>query len=51
LNYKTPAEIKNKKECYYDVEMLKSRTDEKNGDFSTFQYPPKDEKLTSKLHF
>lgn len=42
LNYKTPAEMKIKKDkCYYDVEMLISQTDEKIRDLSIFQYPIK----------
>ena len=42
LNYKTPAEMKIKKElCYYDVEMLISQTDENKRDLSIFQYPNK----------
>lgn len=40
LNYKTPIEMKNEnKYCDYDVEMLKSQTDENNRDFSIFQHP------------
>jgi putative transposase len=40
LNYKTPIEMKIEKEnCYQDVEMLKSRPEENNRDFSIFQHP------------
>jgi putative transposase len=40
LNYKTPVERKNEiTKCDYDVEMLKSQTDENKRDFSIFQYP------------
>jgi putative transposase len=40
LNFKTPAEIKNKiTDCCMDVEMLKSQPEKNKRDFSIFQYP------------